>query len=256
MNMNDLLAPAKEAEMDVSTERERAAHGIERPTPLTKGDYAYTELRRRIISGDLPPGARLDLQELCETLGVSRMPVREALSRLDEQGLVEIKPQLATVVSTLSTSDLRDTYGARIALETLLAGAASAWLDNELLAEMGRDVDQQRELAEAGDLEGYLRSDRRFHDRLYERAGMPRTHGLVTRLRDVADRYVYLFLKAASHRWQSIDEHEQLVRLCMRGDVPELQQAIGGHIARGRDSLLIHLERAELADEAGRTPGS
>src|SRR4051812_11559444 len=120
--------------------------------PVTKGDYAYEQLRRRIVTGELAPGTRLDLPVLCETLGVSRMPVRDALSRLDEQGLVEIRPQLATVVSTLSAADLHDTYGARMALESLLIGEAAARVDDKLVAAMGCDIETQRTLADAGDL--------------------------------------------------------------------------------------------------------
>jgi DNA-binding GntR family transcriptional regulator len=201
-------------------------------------------LRRRIVTGELAPGTRLDLPVLCDTLGVSRMPVRDALSRLDEQGLVEIRPQTSTVVSTLSTADLRDTYGARIALESLLIGAACERIDDDLLAAMGRDIEEQRALVDARDLEGFLRSDRGFHDRLYERARMPRSRALVERLRDVADRYIYLFLAAGEHRFESIAEHEQLVALCARPDAGELQQAIGEHIARGRDALLDQLQRS------------
>jgi DNA-binding GntR family transcriptional regulator len=219
-------------------------NSIARPRPpVTKSDYAYSELRRRIVTGELEPGTRLDLPELCDTLGISRMPVRDALSRLDEQGLVEIRPQTATIVSTLSTDDLHDTYGARLALEALLTGAAVERIDDELIAAMGRDIERQRALADAGDLEGFLQSDRRFHDRLYERARMPRSRALAERLRDVADRYVYLFLTAGEHRYESIAEHERLVELCARRDAAALQQAIGEHIARGRDALLGQLER-------------
>jgi DNA-binding GntR family transcriptional regulator len=219
--------------------------GFTRGAPLTKSDFAHNELRRRIVTGELPPGARLDLQELCDALGISRMPMREALSRLSTQGLIEIHPQRATVVSELSAADLKDTYGARIALETLLAETAAPHVDDALLRDLEANIEEQRGLAAAGDLEGFLFSDRRFHDRLYERAGMLRTHGLVARLRDVADRYVYLFLRDGSHRTESIDEHVRLVALCAQRDAAAVKAALAEHIERGREALLAQLERAE-----------
>jgi DNA-binding GntR family transcriptional regulator len=222
---------------------------VHRATPLTKSTFAYTELRRRIVSGEIPPGTRLDLNELCEVLDVSRMPVREALSRLDAQGLVEIRPQAATVVSPLSVADLRDTYGARIALETMLAGAGAAHVDGELIDEMQREIERQRACAEADDLEGFLVSDRAFHDLLYERAQMPRTRDIVLRLRDVADRYIYLFLQAASHRSESIGEHALLLEHCADADRAKLQKAVEAHIRRGRDMLLEQFKRAEVDSE-------
>jgi GntR family transcriptional regulator, rspAB operon transcriptional repressor len=221
-----------------------ARGGFDRGAPLTKSDFAHNELRRRIVTGELMPGARLDLQELCDALGISRMPMREALSRLSAQGLIEIHPQRATVVSDLSVTDLRDTYGARVALETLLAESATPHVDDELMRAFEANIEEQRRLAADGDLEGFLFSDRRFHDRLYERAEMPRTHGLVTRLRDVADRYVYLFLRDGSHRRQSIDEHMRLVALCGERDAAAVGAAVAEHIVRGRDALLEQLNRA------------
>jgi DNA-binding GntR family transcriptional regulator len=221
----------------------------QRATPLTKSTFAYTELRRRIVSGEIAPGTRLDLNELCEFLNVSRMPVREALSRLDAQGLVEIRPQAATVVSPLSVGDLRDTYDARIALETMLAGAAAEHVDRDLIQEMQREIDRQRACADADDLEGFLVSDRAFHDLLYERAQMPRTRDIVLRLRDVADRYIYLFLQAASHRRESIGEHAVLLEHCAQGNRVKLQKAVETHIRRGRDMLLEQFKRADVDGE-------
>jgi DNA-binding GntR family transcriptional regulator len=219
-----------------------------RPLPLTKSTYAYNELRRQIVCGELAPGERLDLNQLCDALQISRMPIREALSRLEEQGLVEIRPQAATVVSTLSVADLLDTYGARVALEALLAGAAAPHVDAELLDEMARDLERQRECA-ANDLGRFLVYDRRFHDRLYQRAGMARSQALVERLRDVADRYIYKFLENHTRRWESIAEHEQLLERCRRRDAEAVRATITAHIEGGRDVLLVELERAEHDDE-------
>jgi GntR family transcriptional regulator, rspAB operon transcriptional repressor len=209
----------------------------------TKTDYALVELRRLIVTGVLAPGERLDLQVLADALGISRMPLREALSRLAAQGLVEIHPQRWTSVAPLSRADIVDTYGARHELETLLAGQAGGRLDDERVAEIAQELERQRLLADADDLEGVLRSDRRFHDLLYERAGMPRTHGLVSGLRDVADRYIYLFLEDGSDRRRSIAEHQEIVRLCHQRQTAALRDAVGEHVARGRDALLAKLER-------------
>jgi DNA-binding GntR family transcriptional regulator len=209
----------------------------------TKTDYALAELRRLIVTGVLAPGERLDLQVLADALAISRMPLREALSRLAAQGLVEIHPQKWTSVAPLSRADIVDTYGARHALETLLAGQAIDGLDDERITQIEQELERQRRLADQDDLEGVLRCDRRFHDLLYERAGMPRTHRLVSGLRDVADRYIYLFLKDSSDRRRSIAEHEEIVRLCRSRHSAELRRAVGHHVARGRDALLARLER-------------
>src|ERR1700754_4465898 len=117
--------------------------GFARSAPLSKSDFAHNELRRRIVTGQLPPGTRLDLQELCDALGISRMPMREALSRLSAQGLIEFPPLPATVVSELSVADRKDTYGARVALETLLAETATPHVDDALLRDLEANIEEQ-----------------------------------------------------------------------------------------------------------------
>ena len=125
----------------------------------------------------------------------------------------------------------------------MLAGAAAAQVDGELIDEMQREIDRHRSCAEADDLEGFLVSDRAFHDLLYERAQMPRTRDIVLRLRDVADRYIYC--GGQPHRSESICEHELLLEHCAEGDRVKLQKAVEAHIRRGRDMLLEQFMRAE-----------
>src|SRR5206468_9867548 len=105
------------------TARDRPAAGQRALLPRIDrrrlGDLAYEEVRKRIVNGDFPMGSRLNEVRLANDLGVSRAPVREALRRLSEEGLVVERPHLGAVVRELYASSMIDLYNVRAALERL-----------------------------------------------------------------------------------------------------------------------------------------
>jgi DNA-binding GntR family transcriptional regulator len=216
-----------------------------RPIFLSKSDYAYTELKRLIVRRELAPGAKLDLDELARELGISRMPLRGALTRLQSQGLIEIHPQRSTQVAPLSIGDMVETYDARHALEGLMAERAAGKATRDDVRALETEIDRQAELTEANDLDGFLASDRAFHFRLFEIAQAPRILELLEGLRNVADRYIYLYLTDAASRATSIDEHREIVRLCGARDPAALPAAVRAHVAGGKRRLLQLLPSLE-----------
>lgn len=208
------------------------------PILLSKSEFAYRELNRLIIRGELLAGARLDLEVLSQRLGVSRMPIREALNRLQTQGLVEIHPQRSTQVAPLSRADMIDTYDARCVLEKLMAERA---LDNFTPADgdaLDAEIERQVVFAQSGDIDGLLASDRAFHFRLFEVARAPRTMEILEGLRNVADRYIYLYISEPLLRGTSIEEHRAIVAHCRAGDATALTAAVTAHVLRGKERLL------------------
>jgi DNA-binding GntR family transcriptional regulator len=217
---------------------------------FSKSEYAYRELKRLIIRGDLAPAAKLDLEVLSQTLGVSRMPIREALNRLQTQGLVEIHPQRSTQVARLSRTDMIDTYDARCALETLMADRALTRFTEADAQTLDAEIERQVELGKTGALDGLLASDRAFHFRLFEVAQAPRTMEILEGLRNVADRYIYLYISEPLLRGTSIDEHRAIVDHCRAGDADSLTAAVRAHVLGGKERLL------ELLPPAAEEPAA
>lgn len=225
-----------------------------RPIFLSKSDYAYTELKRLIVRRELAPGAKLDLDELARALGISRMPLRGALTRLQSQGLIEIHPQRSTQVAPLSVSDMVETYDARQALEGLMAERAAGKATSGDIAALESEIERQTELTEASDLDGFLASDRAFHFRLFEIAQAPRILELLEGLRNVADRYIYLYLTDAASRTSSIEEHREITRLCAARDRDALPAAVRAHVAGGKQRLLQLLPSIDAVAAAAPPP--
>jgi len=205
---------------------------------FSKSEFAYSELKRLIIRGDLSAGSKLDLETLAHSLGVSRMPVREALRKLQTQGLVAIHPQRATEVAPLSVSDMAETYDARRVLEGLMAERAAGQFAKADIEALRAEIKRQRTLSGSGDLDGFLESDRAFHFQLFTVAGAPRIRELLERLRDVADRYIHLYLEDPKYQASSIRQHLDIVRLCEAGEQSALVRAVEEHVTGGKKRLL------------------
>ena len=120
----------------------------------TKVDIATDQLREWILSGDLHYGERLDQARLAATLDVSRMPLRQALLRLADEGLIEAPPHRSAVVTRLSTTELEDLYQARRAMEGVLAELGSQRRDESCVRAMERGLREQEKAVAKGDYDG------------------------------------------------------------------------------------------------------
>ena len=228
------------------------------PAPVTKSEYVENELKSMIITGKLAPGSQLDLDALAESLGVSKMPIRQALTQLQARGLVEISPQRWTQVTAISVEEIDDIYHARRALAEMLAAQALPRLQPDDLTKMQDEIDKQKRHIANREFGAFVASDREFHLALYGRANFPRSLAVVTELRDVADRYIHAFIEEGSHGLESIREHQVIVDRCAAGDVDGLRAIVGEHIERGRQDLRARFSAKELRapiesgpDEAG-----
>ncbi|PWU55492.1 GntR family transcriptional regulator [Micromonospora globispora] len=191
-------------------------------------DRVFDELRRRIVVGELAPGDRIDPTELADSLGVSRTPVREALLKLDAEGLVERQPYRGVVASGIDHAAAEDITAMRIQLEVLAVRAAVPRLqatDLEQLrrahasfqaAVQGQDADRS-----FGDL------NREFHLTLYRLAGSER---LVRLIRDLSVQAERIRAHFNVRGGPAVQEHEAILHACEAGDVEAAARATQRHI--------------------------
>lgn len=153
--------------------------------PLTAPDRVYGDLRARIINFDLPPGTTLARSDLARTYGVSQTPVREALQRLEQDGLIRIFPQSRTVVSQIDVRQLNETLFLRVAVETEVVRRLAVSDSCEEAVRRARAlVQMQQALADGGsEMDMFAELDRSFHLLLFRFVGMGSLHAmLVSRL--------------------------------------------------------------------------
>ena len=149
----------------------------ERRAAITAAARIHAELRDRIVSFALPPGASLSEPEIAAAFGVSRTPVREALLRLAEEELVDIYPQSGTFVARLSASVAQDAMVIRKALERIIVREAAERATPADIVELDAILARQRVAAEFNDIEGFHAADEAMHECVATIAGRPKSGG-------------------------------------------------------------------------------
>lgn len=188
-------------------------------------------LRAAIISLELAPGIALDRAELAQGFGVSQTPVRDALIRLSEEGLVLIRAQYTTQVSRIDVPAAREAHVLRRAIEIEIARQLASAHDDAVIADMRTQFSRQAELADRKDFIGFIAADKEFHRVMYEAAGLPRLWSVVVRMSGHVDRLRLLHIPTAGKTEQILDGHLAILEAIASGDVEAAQQAVRDHLS-------------------------
>ncbi|WP_164527817.1 MULTISPECIES: GntR family transcriptional regulator [Georhizobium] len=222
--------------------------------PMSRKDIVLGLIRSAIVDGRLPAGIKLDQNEIAATLGVSRMPVREALKQLQAEGLVVVYPYRGVEVARLDPADIREMFAIRGSLERLAVGKA---LENlrpkdfrgmrETLEAMDRLIDDEN----AND--SWPELNRKFHAAINDACGWPRLLETIDQFRSNVERYVRLYISVRG-REQSQREHWDLLTACERNDVAKAQEVIEAHSRNTAEYLISAIEMSEA--QARRQPAN
>lgn len=208
-----------------------------RPT-LAPGEV-YGILKSRILSGEFPGGMRLNPAALGAELGVSRTPVREALQRLDVEGLVNVGRNRGAEVTRLTLEEVREVFRIRGALETLAAAEAARNLHEDALDEFEFLV-RRMERAQ-GDVREWIARHDALHDQVYQFARMPRLSAEIERFRDAVQPYLRLYIDVYGQLEMPGVEHRVLLEHIVSGDPDRAAQAVSRHIEHAADGILQFL---------------
>ena len=188
-------------------------------------------LRDAILSLELVPGAVLVRQELAERIGVSQTPVREALLRLHEEGLVEVFPQHATLVSRIDVAAARQAHFLRRSIELELVHQLALDPPAGLVDQMKATVSQQAALARAQRYSDFVEADRAFHRLMYEAGDVLSLWELVNRASGHVDRLRRLHLPTAGKTESILRDHRAIVRGIENHDPAAAQSALRAHLS-------------------------
>ncbi|GAA1584950.1 GntR family transcriptional regulator [Actinomadura kijaniata] len=202
-------------------------------------EVAYAELRRMILSGDAAAGSRLGEAELAEALGLSRTPVREALQRLDADGLVEVLPHRGARVVRWTTTDLAEIFELRGLLEPYAAArAARRGVPAEAVAELEACCAQMEQAAAARDFQHVAELNDRFHGRVIDLSGNRRLPALLTSVVH-APLVLGTFRRYdAAALERSMHHHRELVAALRAGDPAWAEAVMRSHIRAAADHLI------------------
>ena len=215
---------------------------------LSLVEAAYVQIRRRILDIDWPPGHRALEQEVALALGMSRTPVREALMRLQNEGLVEVIPRHGMRVLPVSPNDMREIYQVLTALECmaaeLLASRRPSDEDLKPLVDATKAMDKA---IQADDLDAWAAADERFHAHLVDLAGNRPLQATVLNYWDRAHRARLFTLRLRPKPVNSTQEHMQMVERLRAGDAAGAAAVTRAHRERANRELVAIFEHFKLA---------
>ena len=199
-------------------------------------------MRQLILRGDLKPGERIRQEALASEYGVSRIPVREALRQLENEGLVSLVPHSGARVARVDLNECVEMYRLREVLEPLVLAASVPNLTDEQIADLRQRM--QAIEAAAGDVHRWISEDRQFHLATYRGADMPRALRMVEGFWNQTQQYRRAHVgNLAPEQLEIVHlEHRLLVDAIERGDAEDAGARQGQHIRRTRVSLLDHAE--------------
>lgn len=201
-------------------------------------DWVYEELKAAIVGLRLAPGDPLREAALAEQLGVSKTPIREALTRLEQEGLVETTSFKGAVVTGYSRQDLIEIYELRELLENVAARAAAESISEVDLARLDRICRESRKLKKISDAAGLAALLSEFDDVVFDQVRNSRIRALIENLRAHLTRIGLLTAEIPGRIEASVDEHEKIVAAITARDPDQAERFMSEHIRSVRDDQL------------------
>lgn len=207
------------------------------PQPIRLDRYrqvspqVYESLREMIVSLELAPGSTLVRADIAARFGVSQTPVRDAMQRLQHDGLVDIFPQAATQVSRIDLASATQAHFLRRSLEMEMMRVLALQRDPAVLGKLRGWLAQQVALAAAKDLDGFSRADQSFHFEMYAATGQEALHQLVRSMSGHIDRLRNLHVPTRGKVQRIVADHTAIVDALAAGSVKRAQDALREHLS-------------------------
>ena len=205
-------------------------------------DVVFNTLRQAILKGELAPGERLMEIQLAEKLGVSRTPIREAIRKLELEGLVLMIPRRGAEVARISEKSMRDVLEVRRSLEELAIELACQRMTDEEFKELQRAQEAFKSAVEHGSAMEIAETDEAYHDIIYNSTGNMRLVQILNNLREQMYRYRLEYIKDEDKRQILLVEHNKIYKALCSRHVEEAKQAMREHIDNQEITVLKNIK--------------
>ena len=226
--------------------------GLVRLQRQTVASMTLDAIRTGILHGNYAEGEPLRQDALADELGVSRIPIREALRQLETEGLVTFNPHRGAIVSSLSLEEIEEVFDLRATIEPDLLRRAMPHLTTARLDQADDVLDRYAVALRAGDVSKWGVLNWQFHASLYAPAGRPITMSIVQRLHQQSDRYLRMQLALTHGETRANEEHRAIAAAARAHDTKRACQLLRNHIAGAGRSLLAFLRERRDEDTNGR----
>lgn len=212
-------------------------------------DLVFTTLRQAILKGELLPGERLMEIQLAEKMGVSRTPIREAIRKLEREGLVIMVPRKGAEVAGISEKMLRDVLEVRMTLEKLALRLAFKRQGTDLIEKLEAAEQAFQDAIEGEKLIDMAEADEQFHFLIYEAADNDKLRELLNSLKENMYRYRLEYLKDENYRRSLMEEHNAIIEAFKTNDLEKGLDVTDTHIANQERAVIGRVRQENLERE-------
>lgn len=208
------------------------------PPRQSLGRSVYEKLKSAIVQGEFQPGSRVVESRLAHVLGISRTPVREAIHKLEREGLLQQDPKGGFFVKGLTRSDIEETFGIRSVLESYAARLTAIRHQEGELYPLEEKIAAYQACLDQGNLEALPAINTAFHDVLYGLSRSPKLAKMINDLRDQIYRFRLVILKIEAMARLSNQDHRLILQAIKERDAEGVEQLTRDHILRGQEIVL------------------
>lgn len=208
--------------------------------------FVYEQLRSLIVTGQYPPRYRLITGNIAEQMGVSLTPVREALHRLEAEGLVSINLYHGSEVAELSVDEIIEIYQIRAGLEAMVTRLAAPNMTQEDLAQMGSLVQEMDQAAQEKKLGRVIEINREFHSIIWKASKSRRLRDLLENYYDASQRFRYASVSVPENLELMCMEHKQIYQSLLERNIEQAARYAGDHLERTASYLLASLKSPNI----------
>jgi DNA-binding GntR family transcriptional regulator len=206
------------------------------------GEMAYVSLREAIVKGDLHPGQRLVESALSDQMGISRIPVREAIKKLEQDGLIEKLEKGGFIVKDPTSEEIEETFGIRACLESYAAALATRHMDASTVDKLEDVLKKYRDALRRKDIAKMTLLNNRLDEIIFTMSGSKKLYALIGNFRDFIFRYRKALLTNMDYAAMSLSDHEVIVQAMKERDGEKVEKLMRKHLLRGRDILVKDME--------------
>ncbi len=209
-------------------------------------EVIFNTLREAIIVGELKPGERLMEVQLADKMGVSRTPVREAIRKLELEGLVEMLPRKGAHVADLSVKDIMDVLEVRSTLDGLASSLSAARITDDEIKELKHLLSQFANYVEKDNLQGLIKKDVEFHDVIYRSSRNDKLIQISNNLREQVQRFRVIYIKDYSSSKDLVREHNEIFEAITGRNPEAAMKCAQKHIKNQEETIIKAIKRSQM----------
>ena len=209
-------------------------------------NQVFEQIKEMIVRGEITAGKRMIESEIAESMGISRTPVREAVHKLEAEGLLNPLPKGGYVVRGLDISDIEETFEIRSILESFASYLAAHRHSNKEIVPLEEKMEEFQRYLDKHDLKELARINTEFHELLYTLSRSPRLVKMIHNLRDEIYFLRKIILRSVDMARLSNKDHREIIKAIKKREAKKVERLVRDHILRGKEFVINEMRKGNI----------